>query len=75
MAYVVKSFAPILFEGPSKTQGSNLGGELLMNFYEKGRKQEISSGSAFANAEQDRRMPLILHGKDFLKRCSVISAT
>jgi hypothetical protein len=69
------SFAPILFEGLSKTRGSILTGELLMNSCEKERKREISSGSAFANAEQDWRMPLILQGKDFADRFPFISAT
>jgi hypothetical protein len=46
-----------------------------MNSCEKERKREISSGSAFANAEQDWRMPLILQGKDFADRFPFISAT
>jgi len=46
-----------------------------MNFGEKERKRKISSRSAFANAEQDCWMPLILHGKDFQEEFHFISTT
>jgi len=50
-------------------------GVMLSLQREKERKTEIPSSTAFANAEQDWRMPLILQGKDFTDRFPFISAT
>ncbi len=71
-------FCPCGLQGQIKRSGGWTGrtrSALLMNFGEKERKRKISSGSAFAKAEQDCWMPLILQGKDFQKETPVISVT
>jgi hypothetical protein len=73
--WAVEFRTPIAREWASTTSDADLASVLLMNFYEKERKREIPFISAFANAEQDWQMPLILQGKDFQGEFPFISAT